>query len=122
MPSNDASTEEQTYLLHRGSTYILVVGMERVIVCMLLENWRSEVMGAAASLDTMRVESAHTLMTEMKAKGLLDGIEQRCVGVDGLFLLTISLGCAHLLHFQVWSWLILPWQQCSVHDIIGAVR
>lgn len=55
---------------------MLVVGVERVIVCMLLEGWHSDVEGVA-TVDTMRIESAHTLVAEMRAKGLLDGIDRR---------------------------------------------
>eukprot|EP00731_Ephydatia_muelleri_P030885 Em0022g399a len=77
LPSADASSEDHTYFLHRGNTYMLVFGVERVIVCMVLESRHTGVMGGVAALDTTLVESANTLVAEMRAKGLLEGLERR---------------------------------------------
>ena len=61
---------------------MLVVGVEHAVVCMVLECWHSGTMGGGvAAVDTTRVESANTLVTEMRFKGLLEGVDQRCVGI-----------------------------------------
>ena len=60
-------------------------------MCMVLESRHTGVMGGVAALDTTLVESANTLVAEMRAKGLLEGLERRCRGgcVGGY-------GCVHV--------------------------
>lgn len=78
---NPEEEEDEVYSPHDGRTFLLVVGLEHTLVCMLMQQMKLHPSGEVAppTIDAVYVDRARSLISELKAEELLAECEGRSV-------------------------------------------
>ena len=86
---SSAEEEDEVYSPHDGRTFLLIVGLEHTLVCMLMQQMKLHPSGEVAppTIDAVYVDRARSLISELKAEELLAECEGRYVQCYGVFLL-----------------------------------
>ena len=73
--------EDKVYSPHDGRTFLLVVGLEHTLVCMLMQQMKLHPSGEVTppTIDAVYVDRARGLIMELKAQDLLAECEGRSV-------------------------------------------
>ena len=81
--SENAEEEDEVYVPHDGRTFLLIVGLEHTLVCMLMQQMKLHPSGDVAppTIDAVYVDRARSLIMELKAEDLLAECDGRSVQV-----------------------------------------
>ena len=90
--------EEEVYSPHQGRTFLLIVGLEHTLVCLLMQQMELHPSGEVAppTIDAVYVDRARSLISELKAEELLAECEGRYI-CSQYFCLIRCVAIHHLL-------------------------
>ena len=80
---NQREEKDEVYSPHNGRTFLLIVGLERTLVCMLMQQMKLHPSGEVTppTIDAVYVDRARSLIMELKAQDLLAECDGRSVEV-----------------------------------------
>ena len=95
---SSAEEEDEVYSPHDGRTFLLIVGLEHTLVCMLMQQMMLHPSGEVAppTIDAVYVDRARSLISELKAEELLAECEGRYVQYYSVFLLWRNVHVGHV--------------------------
>lgn len=79
----ESPEEDEVYTPHDGRTFLLVVGLEYTLVCMLMQQMKLHPSGEVTppTIDAVYVDRARSLIMELKAEDLLAECDGRSVAL-----------------------------------------
>ena len=80
----EPAEEDDVYLPHDGRTFLLIVGLEHTLVCMLMQQMKLHPSGEVTppTIDAVYVDRARSLIMELKAQDLLAECDGRSVSLQ----------------------------------------
>ena len=80
---SESSEEDEGYSPHDGRTFLLIVGLEHTLVCMLMQQMKLHPSGEVTppTIDAVYVDRARSLIMELKAEDLLAECDGRSVAL-----------------------------------------